>query len=154
PSVFPRSLSTVFRRNGYNNSKYPVCAPFEAVHVLFSYSSQGRTGKLLTTSAKPAQRTTRPRASSIDRANGASKATLAADTGGVLAENPPSPPALSQREREPSLNGFSELMLSDEVNRAIASMGFGRPTRLQARVIPLLLEGRDAIGPVQTGTAK
>jgi len=51
-------------------------------------------------------------------------------------------------------NGFAELMLSDEVNRAIASMGFGRPTEIQSRVIPLLLEGRDVIGQAQTGTGK
>ena len=45
-------------------------------------------------------------------------------------------------------------MLSDEVNRAIAAMGFVRPTEIQSRVIPLLLDGRDVIGQAQTGTGK
>jgi ATP-dependent RNA helicase DeaD len=51
-------------------------------------------------------------------------------------------------------SGFAELMLSDEVNRAIAEMGFVQPTEIQSRVIPLLLEGRDVIGQAQTGTGK
>jgi ATP-dependent RNA helicase DeaD len=45
-------------------------------------------------------------------------------------------------------------MLSDEVNRAIASMGYVQPTEIQSRVIPLLLDGRDVIGQAQTGTGK
>jgi ATP-dependent RNA helicase DeaD len=50
--------------------------------------------------------------------------------------------------------GFAELMLAPEVNRAIAEMGFVRPTEIQSRVIPLLLDGRDVIGQAQTGTGK
>jgi len=50
--------------------------------------------------------------------------------------------------------GFVELDLSPEVSRAIADMGFVRPTEIQARVIPLLLDGRDVIGQAQTGTGK
>jgi ATP-dependent RNA helicase DeaD len=45
-------------------------------------------------------------------------------------------------------------MLSNEVSRAIAEMGFVRPTEIQSRVIPLLLDGRDVIGQAQTGTGK
>ena len=45
-------------------------------------------------------------------------------------------------------------MLAPEVNRAIAEMGYVQPTEIQARVIPLLLEGRDVIGQAQTGTGK
>jgi ATP-dependent RNA helicase DeaD len=45
-------------------------------------------------------------------------------------------------------------MLADELNRAISEMGFVRPTEIQSRVIPLLLDGRDVIGQAQTGTGK
>jgi ATP-dependent RNA helicase DeaD len=45
-------------------------------------------------------------------------------------------------------------MLSEEVNRAVREMGFVRPTEIQSRVIPLLLDGRDVIGQAQTGTGK
>jgi len=50
--------------------------------------------------------------------------------------------------------GFAELMLAPEINRAIAEMGFVRPTEIQSGVIPLLLDGRDVIGQAQTGTGK
>ena len=45
-------------------------------------------------------------------------------------------------------------MLSDEIARAIRDMGFKRPTEIQSRVIPLLLDGRDVVGQAQTGTGK
>jgi ATP-dependent RNA helicase DeaD len=45
-------------------------------------------------------------------------------------------------------------MLAPEINRAIAEMGFERPTEIQSRVIPLLLDGLDVIGQAQTGTGK
>jgi ATP-dependent RNA helicase DeaD len=51
-------------------------------------------------------------------------------------------------------DGFAKLTLSVEVNRAITEMGFVRPTEIQARVIPLLLDGLDVIGQAQTGTGK
>ncbi|MDQ3812191.1 MAG: DEAD/DEAH box helicase, partial [Chloroflexota bacterium] len=38
--------------------------------------------------------------------------------------------------------------------RALADMGFVTPTEIQARVIPLLLDGADVIGQAQTGTGK
>lgn len=52
------------------------------------------------------------------------------------------------------MNGFAELMLSDETARAIADLGYDQPTEIQARVIPLLLDGKDVIGQAQTGTGK
>ena len=45
-------------------------------------------------------------------------------------------------------------MLAPEIHRAITEMGFVRPTEIQSRVIPLLLDGRDVIGQAQTGTGK
>lgn len=49
---------------------------------------------------------------------------------------------------------FSSLGLSNEILRAIDDMGFEEPSKIQAEVIPILLEGYDAIGQAQTGTGK
>jgi ATP-dependent RNA helicase DeaD len=49
---------------------------------------------------------------------------------------------------------FSELGLSEPIYRAVAEMGFETATPIQARAIPLLLEGGDLIGLAQTGTGK
>lgn len=51
-------------------------------------------------------------------------------------------------------NKFYELGLSKEVLSAIDDMGFEEPSSIQAEVIPVLLEGFDAIGQAQTGTGK
>lgn len=51
-------------------------------------------------------------------------------------------------------NKFSELGLKDNVLRAIDYMGFEEPSKIQAEVIPVLLEGYDVIGQAQTGTGK
>jgi ATP-dependent RNA helicase DeaD len=45
-------------------------------------------------------------------------------------------------------------MLSPEISRAIQELNYERPTEIQARVIPLLLDGRDVVGQAQTGTGK
>ncbi|MGF1841836.1 DEAD/DEAH box helicase [Vibrio clamense] len=49
---------------------------------------------------------------------------------------------------------FNELALNENVLSALNSMGFVSPTPIQAAAIPLLLEGRDALGKAQTGTGK
>jgi ATP-dependent RNA helicase DeaD len=49
---------------------------------------------------------------------------------------------------------FNELGLSEQVIKAIDDMGFEEPSNIQAEVIPVLLEGFDAIGQAQTGTGK
>ncbi|RYG37255.1 DEAD/DEAH box helicase, partial [bacterium] len=49
---------------------------------------------------------------------------------------------------------FSELGLSDNLLRAITERGFESPTPIQARAIPVLLQGGDLIGQAQTGTGK
>ncbi len=49
---------------------------------------------------------------------------------------------------------FEDLPLSKEFRRAIESMEFEEMTPIQARSIPLILEGRDIIGQAQTGTGK
>ncbi len=49
---------------------------------------------------------------------------------------------------------FENLTLSGEFRRAVEAMGFEELTPIQARAIPLILEGRDVIGQAQTGTGK
>jgi ATP-dependent RNA helicase DeaD len=49
---------------------------------------------------------------------------------------------------------FSDLGLSEKVLKSIDDMGFEEPSMIQAEIIPVLLEGFDAIGQAQTGTGK
>ncbi len=49
---------------------------------------------------------------------------------------------------------FAALSLSEPVARALDEMGYHQPTEIQAKSIPLLLEGHDLIGQAQTGTGK
>jgi ATP-dependent RNA helicase DeaD len=49
---------------------------------------------------------------------------------------------------------FGNLTLSKQVNRAIQEMGFEEPTPVQAKAIPLLMEGRDLVAQALTGTGK
>lgn len=49
---------------------------------------------------------------------------------------------------------FSDLNLSKEVLQAIDDMGFEKPSEVQERTIPLILEGRDVLAQAQTGTGK
>ena len=49
---------------------------------------------------------------------------------------------------------FAELDLPEELNRAIADLGFTRCTPVQKQVLPHSLDGRDIIAQAQTGTGK
>ena len=49
---------------------------------------------------------------------------------------------------------FSELGLSAPIMRAIEEMGYEHPTPIQARAIPVVLNGQDVLGVAQTGTGK
>ncbi|MBB2205713.1 DEAD/DEAH box helicase [Gluconacetobacter takamatsuzukensis] len=49
---------------------------------------------------------------------------------------------------------FADLALAPTVLRALAEEGYTTPTPIQARSIPMLLEGRDLLGMAQTGTGK
>ena len=51
-------------------------------------------------------------------------------------------------------NLFSQMNLSDEINKAVRDLGFEEATSIQSASIPLILEGRDVIGHSQTGTGK
>lgn len=63
-------------------------------------------------------------------------------------------PVETPAEETPQLPVFSQLELMEPVARAIKEMGFETPTPIQARSIPVLLEGHDLIGQAQTGTGK
>ena len=49
---------------------------------------------------------------------------------------------------------FKDLNLSNDVQRAIADMGFEEATPIQSQSIPQILNGFDIIGQAQTGTGK
>jgi len=49
---------------------------------------------------------------------------------------------------------FDELGLSDKVLEAVKAAGYSEPTPIQAKTIPLALEGKDVVGIAQTGTGK
>ena len=49
---------------------------------------------------------------------------------------------------------FSDLPLRPELAQTVADLGYDAPTPIQAGLIPVLLDGRDAIGQARTGTGK
>ncbi len=49
---------------------------------------------------------------------------------------------------------FADLGLAEPLLRALAAANYTVPTPIQARTIPLLLQGRDVLGIAQTGTGK
>ena len=57
-------------------------------------------------------------------------------------------------EKETEKMKFSELALSEEMQRAISEVGYEEASPIQAGAIPALLAGRDVIGQAQTGTGK
>jgi ATP-dependent RNA helicase RhlE len=57
--------------------------------------------------------------------------------------------------QEKSINtSFKSLGLRAELLRAIAGQGYVQPSPIQAKAIPVMLEGRDLLGAAQTGTGK
>src|SRR5690606_16224672 len=57
-------------------------------------------------------------------------------------------------ESNATVESFQELGISEEILKALTSMGFEKPSPIQAQGIPPVLEGRDVIGQAQTGTGK
>ena len=49
---------------------------------------------------------------------------------------------------------FSDLHLVPELQTTVAELGYTEPSPIQAGLIPVLLDGRDAIGQARTGTGK
>jgi ATP-dependent RNA helicase DDX27 len=56
--------------------------------------------------------------------------------------------------RDDELEAFTSLSLSRPILKAIAAMGFVKPTEIQAKTIPLALQGRDICGSAVTGSGK
>ncbi|RKD21679.1 RNA helicase [Ammoniphilus oxalaticus] len=52
------------------------------------------------------------------------------------------------------MSGFEKFGLRAEIIRGIKDLYFQEPTPIQAKAIPLALEGKDLIGQAQTGTGK
>lgn len=49
---------------------------------------------------------------------------------------------------------FADFGLMPEITKSLTKMGYTTPTPIQAKAIPLALEGRDILGSAQTGTGK
>jgi ATP-dependent RNA helicase RhlE len=49
---------------------------------------------------------------------------------------------------------FTDLGLSADILRAVSEQGYSEPTPIQAKAIPVVLEGRDVLAGAQTGTGK
>jgi ATP-dependent RNA helicase RhlE len=52
------------------------------------------------------------------------------------------------------LTDFQSLGLSEDLLSAVAENGYDAPTPIQAKAIPLILDGKDLMGLAQTGTGK
>ncbi|OUS25550.1 ATP-dependent RNA helicase [Gammaproteobacteria bacterium 45_16_T64] len=55
---------------------------------------------------------------------------------------------------EKIIESFRDLPLNEQLIAAIDSVGYEKPSPIQAETIPLLVEGRDVLGQAQTGTGK
>ncbi|EKO3976040.1 DEAD/DEAH box helicase [Vibrio fluvialis] len=49
---------------------------------------------------------------------------------------------------------FSKLGLSEALTQAVAELGYQKPTTIQTKAIPVILQGQDLIAAAQTGTGK
>jgi len=49
---------------------------------------------------------------------------------------------------------FTELPIHPDLIKAVAAMGFDKPTPIQQQAIPPALEGKDLVGSAQTGSGK
>ncbi|MBI5044773.1 MAG: DEAD/DEAH box helicase [Candidatus Levybacteria bacterium] len=60
-----------------------------------------------------------------------------------------------EQEVEPQTSiTFNDFAISDKLKRNIADHNYQRPTPIQEKAIPVLLEGKDVIGIANTGTGK
>lgn len=56
-------------------------------------------------------------------------------------------------DSEQSFQAFSNI-IDSRILRALADLGFARPTLIQSKAIPLALEGRDILARARTGSGK
>ncbi len=52
------------------------------------------------------------------------------------------------------MNTFAQLNLNSKIHQAIEVCGYTTPTEIQAKSIPLILEGNDLVGATETGSGK
>ncbi|TMU87359.1 DEAD/DEAH box helicase [Bacillus sp. BHET2] len=52
------------------------------------------------------------------------------------------------------MNSFTSLGVSQGLQKTLSNRGIDKPTRIQEKVIPILLQGKDVIAKAQTGTGK
>lgn len=49
---------------------------------------------------------------------------------------------------------FSKLGLSESLTKAVSELGYSKPTTIQNKAIPVILQGKNLIAAAQTGTGK
>ncbi|MEZ5729608.1 MAG: DEAD/DEAH box helicase [Burkholderiaceae bacterium] len=54
----------------------------------------------------------------------------------------------------PALTTFSDFGLAEPIQQAISELGYVEPTPIQAKAIPVVMQGHDVMGAAQTGTGK
>ena len=52
------------------------------------------------------------------------------------------------------VESFADLALRPEIRAAVDAMGITVPTPIQAKAIPVMLDGRDMVGQAKTGSGK
>lgn len=57
-------------------------------------------------------------------------------------------------QEEPIKHEFSDFLISDQLKTNIRNKGYLKPTPIQDKVIPLILERKDVVGIANTGTGK
>jgi superfamily II DNA/RNA helicase len=65
----------------------------------------------------------------------------------------PEPEPESEQAKPETFSSFAHL-LSPLILRALADLGFSRPTRVQQQALPLALENRDVLARAPTGSGK
>lgn len=61
---------------------------------------------------------------------------------------------LSKDAQEKNSATFQHMSLSRPIHRGLASVGFSKPTPIQAKAIPVALLGKDVVGGAETGSGK
>ncbi|KAK5669934.1 hypothetical protein BDV3_004046 [Batrachochytrium dendrobatidis] len=88
--------------------------------------------------------------------------SLTKDQDGIDAATKPSKSKTSKQSEtnissvliDTSHEGFSSMDLDPRIQRAVAKLGFVQPTLVQAKAIPLALEGKDILARARTGSGK
>ena len=66
----------------------------------------------------------------------------------------PTEQTLAISSEESGLANFADFNLDPKILKAVAEQGYTQATPIQAKAIPVVLEGRDVMGAAQTGTGK